>query len=408
MEKRRKPSPPGFSRIPQSPPPVYTGFLFLLLLAVFAGGCAAPAEPIERKQLVPEAVTDLSASQTGNDVTLTFTLPKKTVENRPLKQAVEIEIYRDFVASAAAGAPSASAQTAPANPTLLLTIPSSAAQKYETQGEFRFSDSLKDQDFTHHAGAEALYIVRTRASKKGASPNSNPASLRIYPAPDPIADVKTEVTHSAVVLTWTAPQKTIAGPAPEISGYNIYRAELETAVSSPAGPAGAAQNPLAKSPPAKIGESDSTTFSDRQAQFDTTYIYSVRSVARYPGEALESADSNFATVTPKDIFPPAAPQGLVVLYVPAAGGTAAHIELSWAVNPETDIAGYNVYRTEQEGVAGTRLNSSLLLTPAFRDMNVAPGRRYFYTTTAVDRSGNEGPASAAASGGVPAEGPSAP
>jgi hypothetical protein len=47
-----------------------------------------------------------------------------------------------------------------------------------------------------------------------------------------------------------------------------------------------------------------------------------------------------------------------------------------------------------------------LLTPAFRDLNAVPGRRYFYRVTAVDRSGDESPPSEAASGGVPAEGQS--
>jgi fibronectin type 3 domain-containing protein len=83
------------------------------------------------------------------------------------------------------------------------------------------------------------------------------------------------------------------------------------------------------------------------------------------------------------------------------------VELSWAINPETDIAGYNVYRSEQEGIPGLRLNQELLLTPAFRDMNAMSGRRYSYTVTAVDRSGNESPASVAVEGGVPDEhGPS--
>jgi fibronectin type 3 domain-containing protein len=82
----------------------------------------------------------------------------------------------------------------------------------------------------------------------------------------------------------------------------------------------------------------------------------------------------------------------------------AHLEISWAISPETDIAGYNVYRSEQDGVPGTRLNSDLLLTPAFRDMNAGPGRHYVYTATAVDRAGNESQASAPASGSVPVEG----
>jgi fibronectin type 3 domain-containing protein len=79
------------------------------------------------------------------------------------------------------------------------------------------------------------------------------------------------------------------------------------------------------------------------------------------------------------------------------------MELSWAISPETDTGGYNVYRVEQAGVPGTRLNSELLLTPAFRDMNVLPGHSYLYTVTAVDRTGNEGASSAAVSGGVPAK-----
>jgi fibronectin type 3 domain-containing protein len=84
------------------------------------------------------------------------------------------------------------------------------------------------------------------------------------------------------------------------------------------------------------------------------------------------------------------------------------VELSWAISPETDNAGYNVYRSEQVGVLGTRLNAEPLLTPAFRDMNGLPGRRYFYSVTAVDRSGNESAPSAAVSEGVPAEGQPAP
>ena len=87
--------------------------------------------------------------------------------------------------------------------------------------------------------------------------------------------------------------------------------------------------------------------------------------------------------------------------IPAQGAAPAYLDLSWSISAENDIAGYNIYRSEQEGAAGRKQNPELLLTPAFRDMNAVPGRRYFYTVTAVDRVGNESPASAAASGEVP-------
>lgn len=114
----------------------------------------------------------------------------------------------------------------------------------------------------------------------------------------------------------------------------------------------------------------------------------------------ESADSKLLVVTPKDVFPPSAPQGLVVVYVPAVADAPAHLELSWPISPEPDIAGYNVYRSE-EGIPPKRLNPQLLLTPAFRDMSAMPGRHYTYSVTAVDRAGNESPASSPVSVGFP-------
>jgi len=272
--------------------------------------------------------------------------------------------------------------------------------QYSDQGHIRAVDSLKAEDFRPDEEEVAEYAVRTRASTKRESEDSNSVILRIYPAVDPIADLKVETTQSGISLTWTPPQKTLVGSAPAIAKYHVYRSELDTVGAAAAN---VEESPKQKTPLLKIGESEAATFRDTLAELGKTYVYSVRSVAQYPNGVIESGDSNLARVTPRDTFPPAAPQGLVVVFVPPVGEAPAHIELSWAINPETDVAGYNVYRSEREGAPGTRLNPELLLTPAFRDMNAVPGRRYLYTVTAVDRSGNESPASAAAPGGVPTE-----
>jgi hypothetical protein len=398
MENRK--SRPALPRaaIPFARPGLFLSCLFVC--AIVVSGCAAPGEPVERKAPIPEAVTDLSAVQMGNDVILTFRLPKESTDRRPLKNPVAIEIYRDFQPAPGEGSAGAKGPAAPENPTLLLTIPPALVAHYMDQGHIRFVDPLKAEDFSQHTGSETVYIIRTRVSSKRASGDSNPATLLIYPAPEPIENVKAEITHLAIVLSWTPPQKTLVGPAPPIAGYRIYRAEAESAAPGTNAPESAAL----KLPLVKIGESASPAFQDTQFQFGKTYVYSVRSTTQYPGGTLESGDSNFAVLTPRDIFPPLPPQGLVVVYVPAAGEIPAHLDLSWAISPETDVAGYNVYRSETAGVFGTLLNSELLKTPSFRDMNVVPGRRYFYTVTAVDRSGNESPAGAAVSGGIPAEG----
>jgi fibronectin type 3 domain-containing protein len=65
------------------------------------------------------------------------------------------------------------------------------------------------------------------------------------------------------------------------------------------------------------------------------------------------------------------------------------VDLSWSINLETDLAGYRVYRSEQAGTPGELLTPELLLTPAYRDTSVKSGQKYWYSVTAVDRSGNE-------------------
>ena len=388
-----------------------TAFSLALVFAfaMLGGGCGSPAEPIERKPPVPEAVSDLAATQSGNSVILTFDLPKEAVDRRPLDNPLTVEIYRDFeAAGATAPTNSAAKPSAPANPTLHATIPAAVIANYSDQDRVRYTDPLQPEDFTQHPDSIAVYEVRTRASAKKESADSNVVALSLHPAPEPIGDVRAEVTHSGIEVSWTPPQKTPVGPAPPIAVYRVYRSELQppgTPGSPAAAPARAAEKESAKLPLAalRIGETETTTYLDTQFQLGETYIYTVRSVVQYGPEQIESADSDPFTLLARDVTPPATPEGLLVVDVPAQDNVPAHIELSWGISSETDLAGYNLYRSEQAGVAGARANADLLRTPAFRDMNAMPGRAYFYSVTAVDRSGNESPPSADVEGAVPAE-----
>ena len=377
--------------------PIFSFLIFIFILY----GCAAPGEPLERKPPTPTPVTDLTALQSGNDVILTFTLPRDSVEKREILKPISVDVYRNFEPVLPANSPAA---VAPANPTLLLTIPPAMVDRYTVEGRVRFVDSLRAEDFSA-GGNEAVYLVRTFVSPRKLSANSNVAALAAYPSANPIADVKAEFKRAGVTLSWTPPEKTLIGAAPNIASYRVYRAEIESAQNAGTSPPAAGvgtEAPDTKVPFARIAEAASPPYIDTQTELGKTYVYSVHSVAQYPGVQIESLDSNVATITPKDVFPPPAPQDLVAAFVPAVGGTPGYLDLSWSINAATDIAGYNVYRSEEPSRPGTRVNPELLLTPAFRDMNAAPGRIYFYTVTAVDRSGNESPASPPASGSVPA------
>ena len=360
-------------------------------------GCAAPGDPVPPHPPVPEAVTDLAARQAGDGIVLTFTMPKRTIEKDALAEPPAIEIFRGFAPPATA--PSASA----ASKSPLYTIPSALVDTYVEDGRVRFVDPIKPDDLANHAGQQLIYVVRTRASKKKDSADSNAVGVRIFPAASAITEVRAQVTQDAIELSWTPPPGASAGvPLPALAGYRVYRGEVQ-----PGAEAAAAVNPAqAKlaAPLELLGVTPSANYRDTKFEFGHTYVYSVRSITQYEADSVESADSRLIVITPRDTFPPAPPQGLIAVVVPARPQTAGHLEFSWAISPERDVAGYNIYRAEAGGASREKLNHEILLAPAFRDMSAVPGRVYSYSVTAVDRAGNESQPSAAATASMPQTG----
>jgi hypothetical protein len=379
-------------------------FLISIMAFSLLVGCGAPGEPTERKSPIPVAISDLAASQQGDDVVLTFTLPKDSIEHKPLKQLPSVEIYRWFEPPLASGNP-LRPPLALDQSTLLLTIPPEMVAHFASRYEFRYVDALLAENFSQNSGKDAVYLVRTRTSPKKVSASSNLVSLAIEPAPDPISDLKAEITREAIALSWTPPQKTLIGSPPPIATYRIYRTESDAApAAAPALPAPTSGSTPQKTAFAHIGDVPGPAFRDLQIQFGKRYVYSVRSVAQYDHSRVESADSNLASAERQDTFPPTAPEGLVDALIPVQDQSPAYFDLSWSISPDNDIAGYNIYRSEGAVDSRTKLNPALLLTPAFRDMNVFPGRHYLYTVTAVNRAGNESPESDPVSGDVPESG----
>jgi hypothetical protein len=74
--------------------------------------------------------------------------------------------------------------------------------------------------------------------------------------------------------------------------------------------------------------------------------------------------------------------------------TTAAITPEWDRNAEPDLAGYNVYRSATSGSGHTRQNFELVREAMlYEDSGLSFGSRFWYYVTAVDSSGNEGPAS---------------
>lgn len=369
-----------YARLPESLIQAAPIFPFLLALCIFIAGCGAPGDPIPPSPLVPVAVSDLDAHQAGDGVELVFSLPPKTVSGEKLTAPPAIEIVRGSLK--ANGAPD------PKSLRVVYTIPGALVTNYVASGHVHFTDPIAPAETKEHPGAAYAYLLRTRLSKKRASADSNVVTARLFPVPQPIPSIQFQLTETAVNLNWSAPTQTSAGdPLAAISGYRIYRGEIDPHSPAPSGKD--LSNVHWISPLTFLGPSTANSYSDKQFEFGKTYIYVVRSVISVGGSEIESDNSEPVTVTALDTFPPAAPRDLVAAVLPGTAPSSFVVDLSWSINLETDFAGYRVYRSEQEGARGQLVTTDLLPTPAFRDSSVGPGRRYWYSVTALDRAGNE-------------------
>jgi hypothetical protein len=313
-------------------------------------------------------------------------MPLKTISGERLTETPAIEILRGTIKPD--GTPDAKTFHA------IETIPGALAAEYRVADKVQIASHLSTEELRAYAGASLAYRVRTRASRKRASADSNTTTVRIHPVPERIASVQFNVTESGIELSWTAPMRTSSGdPLPPISEFRVYRGEIDPASVA------SATNDLSqakwKSPLALLASTPTSSYRDSVFEFSKTYLYTVRSAIPVDGSPIESSDSIPAIVTPKDIFPPHVPENVVAaVIVGNPTDPVREVDLSWSINLETDLAGYHVYRSEQQGAPGQLLTPDLLLSPAYRDISVRPGHQYWYSVTALDRSGNESAPSA--------------
>ena len=132
---------------------------------------------------------------------------------------------------------------------------------------------------------------------------------------------------------------------------------------------------------------------DRGVRDGEVYGYVAQRVQRVvlAGHSLElrGAESAVVTIAYRDVFPPAAPTGLVAV-AGGGGGRVPALDLVWDASADDGVTGYVVYR--REGGEFKRL--ATVAVPAYRDVGVTPGVAYTYRVTAVDARGNESAASA--------------
>jgi hypothetical protein len=354
---------------------------FCLLALAFLAGCGSPGAPLPPSLELARPVSDLHAVRKGNTVYLTWSVPETTTDRHNIRHPGATEVCR------ALGTTMRECGVAVAQiPFVKLPAATQAAPKPQLNYSGQLPANLQAKNPT----ATVVYAVSVQNSYGRSAGLSNQVQVPAAPTVPPPTEFQAQLTAEGVRLSW----KAVASA--EVKGlkyvYRVYRRESGANGDTVAGEV-AMTDELAPS------------LMDRGFEWEKTYEYRltvVTVVAPEKGaeQQVEGDDTSSVTVVAHDVFPPATPTGLQAVF--SGPGQKPFIDLIWAPDTESDLAGYNVYRHEQDGQA-VKLNSDVVKTSAFRDTEVLPGRQYFYSVSALDVRGNESARSEEASETVPSQ-----
>ena len=375
-----------------------------LLLA----SCAQTGPPLPPSLELPKPASDLRAVRKGNQVTLTWSEPTLTTDRQTVRYIGPTVVCRSLENEiTACGTPVA---TLPATAVAPPKHRSSRAAPKKAEAHKGSStpaapqvylDTLPENLLQQDANTEVTYAVEILNPNARSAGLSNRAPVPAVETLPPPGDFTAELTGDGVVLNWTSVGESRLVPSIE-HRYRIYRRELSSGDESsgankPSKDAVAGEVPLGKAGPAR--------FIDSGFEWEKTYSYrlTVVTVIKRPDseEQVEGDDTPPVRIVAHDVFPPSVPADVQAAY--SGVGQKPFIDVIWAPVTNADLAGYNVYRSEN-GAAGektAKLNSELLKSPSYRDLAVTFGKTYTYAVSAVDVRGNESQRSAETSESVP-------
>jgi hypothetical protein len=353
--------------------------------------CGVSRSPLPPSLHLPRPVHDLEVSRKGDKVSLTWTVPQQSTDQEPLRRHLGKSRVCRAIGAKVTSCSQPIAELAPSDLPAAQTDQSGRKLPVKANFSETLPKELQQQNLLGVA-TYAVEILNTEARSAGLS---NVVEIPLAPIPDPPQEFQAQIWPESVVLRFdlfaipTQGAQIALGNGPEagknVSNFRVSRSVKGAKNFSVLGFTFAANREL--------------LFEDRSFEWETSYEYKVTPVTWTPkGVELEGEDSKPLEVFTHDVFPPAVPSGLQAV---SSGPVAEKfIDLTWAPNTESDLAGYNVYRRTETG-SPVKINSELVTTPSFRDNNVASGGTYVYAISAVDLRRNESSPSAEASEVVP-------
>ena len=345
-------------------------FVFLVLVSA----CGKRGDPRPPVPLIPKATSDLVVTQRASKLILSWSYPALTTAGKSLTTVRRVSVYRY-------------SEEIPATPTVPAAVPDTPPLTAAQFGKLSHRiDSIEganlpastagaklvfeDSPPLHSSSGRPLKLTYAVVTEGFNARSDLSNMVSVVPLDVAVAPEKLVATPNAkgVALTWSVPATAVtANTKPTIAGYNIYRSakgENFDAFALPINPSPVAKNEYTDAPP--YG----------------TFQYRVTAVAAAGPPRIESDPSASIEATFKDLVAPPPPASVTALVETKV------VRLVWEAVDASDLAGYNIYRTEKAGRVKFTYGLPLKQT-FFLDESLLPGIEYYYSITSVDKSGNE-------------------
>ncbi|MFN7973496.1 MAG: hypothetical protein U0166_14295 [Acidobacteriota bacterium] len=340
-------------------------------VAIFAisMGCGKKGPPRPPVKVRPETVADLTLTQRGRTVTVSFTLPISTNTGIALKAVTEAEVLRlkEQEPPVEPGTESAPRDRFIASEDFmkdaepLTKVERVDMARFLKEGRIEVTDDLVGEPLGGEAPSRFYYGVQVTDTEGRESLISNIESIVPLEPPLPPVDLTAEVEATKVALDWSPPA---SGPSP--AGYNVYRI--------------AGQDLPRLVTPTPVTE---TKYDDYALPGAEPFIYLVRSTATISKPYVESGDAAKVTVGRKDTQAPDPPTRV------RSSAAQGRIEIYWDKSPSADLEGYAVYRASSKDGPFVKLTAKPVAETVYIDGTADAGKTYYYQIAAVDPTGNE-------------------
>ncbi len=284
----------------------------ILALLVALAGCGKVGDPLPPFIRIPEAVRDLSASQVGDEIVLTWTNPARNIDGSAATDLKTVHIRTGPDTFASAGVNAAGRQQS-------FMIPS-----------------------RERTGRQETYALQLETMGLRLSDLSNSVSIVPVEVPGAVTTVRSVVDQGRIVLEWEQP------PAPQYADeYIISRSDRP-------------QKDIAAA----------RRYEDPRYVHGQSYTYQVTAARRTDQGLVPGTEGRSFVVVAFDNMAPRTPQGLETVAEDSGGF------LTWEANTETDLAGYRVFRAEEPRGLFTALLEDVHATNAIFDPAYRQGLYY--------------------------------